>query len=183
MSKESQGRATADRVAATTVARWFDLHVDTIHRYVSRRAGHDVALDVTADTFRVALESFHQFEPRRGSELAWLYGIATNLLRRHWRTEQRRLRTQLRGAARTPSSTSDPSLAVDERVDAHHDFQRLMNALEQLNSHDRDLIILTAVERLSSAQVSEALGIPASTARARIRRIRSELRAHQGGPS
>jgi hypothetical protein len=52
-----------------------------------------------------------EFDPTRGSERAWLFGIATNLLRRHWRTEQRRLRAWRRASAleRVPG---DPLLEV-----------------------------------------------------------------------
>ena len=178
MTNEAGDRDRATACAA--VARWFDLHVGTIHRYIARRAGDEVALDVTAETFRVALEQFDRFDDRRGSELAWLYGIATNVLRRHWRTEQRRLRIQLRSDARTRPSVGDPSVVVDDRVDAQRDVERVVDAIEQLDPDDRDLIVLVAVEHLTSAEIGVALGIPASTVRARVRRIRSQLRAEQG---
>jgi len=40
--------------------------------------------------------------------------------------------------------------------------------------------VLVAWEHLSSVEIAQALGIPASTIRARLRRIRSVLRADQG---
>lgn len=164
------------------VAGWFDVHVDTIHRYVARRAGDDVALDVTAESFRVALEQFGRFDPSRGDERAWLYGIATNLLRRHWRTEQRRLRTQLHAEART-TVPGDPLVAVDDRVDAERDVERVLDAIDRLDSDDRDLVVLAAWEHLSSGEIAQALGVPASTIRSRLRRIRVQLRTDQGESS
>src|SRR5262245_5262828 len=96
-------RSMLDRPAARTreavVAAWFDLHVDAVYRYVARRVGAHTARDVVADTFRVALEHFGEYDPSRGSERSWLFGIATNLVRRHWRTEERRLRTHSTAAA------------------------------------------------------------------------------------
>jgi hypothetical protein len=54
----ADGDATRRTVEATApalvVAARFDRHVDTIHRYVARRAGEEVALDVTAEMLRVA---------------------------------------------------------------------------------------------------------------------------------
>lgn len=168
--------------AQRVVAGWFDAHVDTIHRYVARRAGDDVALDVTAESFRVALEQFDRFDPSRGDERAWLYGIATNQLRRHWRTEQRRLRTQLRADARA-TVPGDPLVAVDDRVDAERDVERVLDAIDRLDPDDRDLLVLTAWEHLSSREIAQALGIPASTIRARLHRIRAQLRIDQGESS
>lgn len=165
--------------AQRVVAVWFERHVDAIHAYVCRRAGEDVALDVTAETFRVALAQFDRYDPARGHERAWLYGVASNLLRRHWRTEQRMLRTQHRSIF-TASVTGDPLLAVEERIDARRDVDRVLVAVERLNPDDRDLLLLTVWERLTSAEVADALGIPAGTVRSRLSRIRAQLRADQG---
>lgn len=161
------------------VAVWFERHVDAIHAYVCRRAGEDVALDVTAETFRVALAQFDQYDPARGNERAWLYGVASNLLRRHWRTEQRMLRTQHRSGF-AAAVTGDPLLAVEERIDARRDVDRVLVAVERLDPDDRDLLFLTVWERLTSAEVAAALGIPAGTVRSRLNRIRAQLRADQG---
>jgi len=170
---------TQSALAVSTVASWFDRHVDTIHRYVARRAGSDVARDVTADTFRIAIEQFERFDPRRGSERAWLYGIATNLLRRHQRAEQRRLRTELRSWAAEPSIV-DPLLAADGRLDAHRELERTLLAAAELSPDDRDLLVLVAWERCSSAEAAQALGIPAGTVRSRLRRIRQQLGTDPG---
>lgn len=175
-------RSVDATLPAVVVAGWFDRHVDTIHRYVARRAGEEVALDVTAETFRVALERYERFDPARGDERAWLYGIATNLLRHHWRSEQRRLRALVRLGSATAAG-GDPLVHVDGRVDAERDVRRVVLAMEQLDADDRDLLVLVAWEHLSSAEISAVLGIPASTVRARMRRIRSVLRADEGAPT
>ncbi len=164
----------ADR--ATIVADWFDRHVDTIHRYIGRRAGEDVALELTAETFRIALERFERFDPELGNERAWLYGIATNLLRRHWRTEQRRRRAQLREATRLRAVSGDPLLGADERSDAERELRRVIALIERLPNEDRDLMILVAVEGRTSVEAGLALGIPPGTVRSRLNRIRTELR-------
>ncbi len=167
--------ATGAGDARRVVAGWFDRHMDAIYAYVCRRAGEQIARDVTAETFRVALEDFERFDPERGDERAWLYGIASNLLRRHWRTECRLRRTQQR-STRGESGPSDPYAVVDARLDAGHDVERVLEAVEQLEAEDRDLLFLVAWERLSSAEAAVALGIPAGTVRSRLKRIRARLR-------
>jgi RNA polymerase sigma factor (sigma-70 family) len=178
-------RGPRDRTPEVLVAEWFDLHVDAVHRYVVRRVGPHTARDVVADTFRVALERTDEYDPARGSERSWLFGIATNLLRRHWRTEERRLRAHATAAgARTVSG--DPLLAVEDAFDARRRLERLIDAVCALSLEDRDLLVLIAWEGLSATEVSAVLGIPKGTVRSRLSRVRSQLRTfetleHVGG--
>ncbi len=48
--------------------------------------------DIAAETFRVALDSRRRFDRSRVDAGPWLFGIATNLLRRRLRSETRRTR-------------------------------------------------------------------------------------------
>jgi len=182
MSDEVDAAAPNAGSAASIVSVWFDRHVDTIHGYVARRAGWEVAREVTATTFRLALEQFDSFDARRGGERGWLYGIASNVLRHHWRDEQRRLRAYLRHGAGEFVAV-DPLLAVDARVDAQRRLARIIGAIELLEPADRDLLLLVAWERCTSAEVAVALDIPASTVRRRLQRIRAELRRMEGNRS
>lgn len=167
---------------AATVAGWFDRHVDTIHRYVARRAGEDVARELTAETFRVALEDFDRYDRERGGERSWLYGIATNLLRHHWRSEQRRLRAHLRHATVADVVAGDPLVGADSRIDAQRRLRHVVEVIEQLDPQDRDLLILIAVEGCTSAEAARALDIPAGTVRSRLNRIRAQLRTQGATP-
>lgn len=152
-------------------------HVDDVFAYAARRVGRDLAADVTAEVFRIALEQPERYEERRGSQLGWLYGIATNLLRRHWRTEARRLHAVSRHARREVAPI-DPLVVVDDRIIAADDAAQLMNAVVALASIDRELLILATWQHASRQDIAEALGIPAGTVRSRLHRIRGELRAH-----
>lgn len=171
--------STSDPAAAATAwaRRLYEAHVDQVYAYAARRVGPDLAADITADVFRVALEAPERYDRARGSEVGWLYGIATNLLRRHWRTEERRLRA-LGRHARTVAEPIDPLLQVDDRLTAADDASRLMDAVAALAPIDRDLLILATWQRAAHADVADALGISAGTVRSRLHRIRRELRAH-----
>jgi RNA polymerase sigma-70 factor (ECF subfamily) len=160
--------------AADDVATWFDRHAPAIAAYAIRRVGRTTARDVVADTFRVALEQFDTFDSARGNERAWLFGIATNLIRRHWRTEERRLRAQVRSVQGDVRSV-DPLLCIDDSVDAHRTYERIVDRVTQLPADDRDLLVLVAWERMSSKEAAAVLGIPAGTVRSRLHRIRTQL--------
>lgn len=169
---------SAAAVDPTVARRLYDGHAADLFAYVARRVGRDLAEDLIGETFRVAIEAWATFDPRRGSERMWLYGIATNLVRRHWRTEQRRLAALERSAAQRTASI-DPLLApvdgVAARVDAEREATRLLRAVAALSDDERDLLILSGWERLNSTEIGQVLGLSPSTVRSRLRRLRTEL--------
>ena len=74
----------------------FDRHFADIDRYLARRVGASLAADLAADTFAIAFRSRARYDPSASDARPWLFGIAANLLRHHWRTERRRLRFERR---------------------------------------------------------------------------------------
>lgn len=167
-----QSEASARRAR---LAQLYDAHVDAVYAYLARRIGADLALDVLADVFEVAVARLDRFDPVRGSERAWLFGIATNLLHRHWRSEQRRLRAWRRESGRG-SVPGDPLLDVAGRLDAASDAAAVMAEIGDLPPEDRDLLLLIAWEECSYAECAEILDIPVGTVRSRLHRIRRQLR-------
>ncbi|MEO6087237.1 MAG: sigma factor [Umezawaea sp.] len=74
-----------------------------LHRYVARRVGADTAEDVVSEAFLVLWDQRAGQGFETDALRAWLYGVATNLLRRHVRAEERKLRAWSREhTARTP---------------------------------------------------------------------------------
>ena len=159
----------------------YDDHSPSLYAYLARRVGRDVGEDLLAETFRAAIESYPTFDAARGSERGWLFGIATNLLRRHWRTERRRL-LALERSNSTNATMIDPLLGIADgvanRVDAENDAARLLEAVVELPAEDRDLLILSGWEHLNSTEIGQALDIAAATVRSRLRRIRADLQTH-----
>ena len=169
--------AASTQGCVAVVGGLFEHHADEIYRYAARRLGETVAVDVMAEAFRVAIERYPTFDPARGHERAWLYGITSNLIRGHWRTEQRRLRALGRERSLV-SAPIDPLLRVEERLDATGELIRVMAAVAELAPEDRDLLTMFAWEGCAYAEIAEALTIPIGTVRSRLHRIRGELAAH-----
>jgi len=142
-------------------------HADALFSYFARRVGRDHAEDLLAETFQVALHSFESFDADRGSDRGWLFGIGSNLLRHHWRTEQRRLRALARDAE-TPATSIDPLLSVGDhvvdRVDAGRAVERVIDALGELDADDRTLLFLSGWEHMTSREIGTVIGAPAATA-------------------
>jgi len=169
----------ADLIAAslTDPARFaliFDRHYDAIHRYLARRLGGALAEDLTATVFLKAFESRHRFRPSASSAAPWLYGIASNVLRRHGRTELRRLRAYAR--LRHGESAELDTGAVADRADAASAAPRVYLALAALQEAERTTLLLVAWEDLTYEEVAVSLDIPVGTVRSRLHRARGRLR-------
>lgn len=160
----------------TDFAAIFDRHFVTIHRYLARRVGPDVADDLAGDVFRVAFERRGAFRLERESARPWLYGIATNLLRGQRRSEERRLRALQRAAGEARVPSAEAFERVGERVDAEAAVASVGSVVSQLAPGDRDALFLFAVEGLTYPEVAAALAIPVGTVRSRISRARARLR-------
>ena len=174
MESSSTLEAGVNQGDLRVVRELFVEHGPAIHRYAARRVGPDLADDVVAETFRRVIESYERFDPARGTHRGWLYGIATNVLHKHRRSEARRLRALLRAGAQVAPQT-DPLLAPTCAIDAERELTRVLDAIEGLPVDDVDLLVLVAWEQMSRAEVAEVLGIPVGTVRSRLHRIRSVL--------
>ena len=157
--------------------RLYERFVDDVYRFVARRLGPELAFDVTAETFRIACERLSSFDPHQGSERGWLYGIAMNVIRNHWRAEQRRLRALAR-FARDGTGTDETFDRVDDGIDANSRLARVLDVVAELSADDRDLLLLYAWERCSYHDIAVAMDIPVGTVRSRLNRIRTTITAH-----
>ncbi|MEU4517848.1 sigma-70 family RNA polymerase sigma factor [Amycolatopsis sp. NPDC024027] len=158
--------------------RLFDAHAAQLRRYLARRVGAEPANDLVAETFLVALRRRETYRPELGTARSWLYGIATNLLRHHVRSELRGLQATARLARTGEVSHANHDGRVAEQVDAQVRAAQLAGALARLNPADRDTLLLVSWAGLEPGEVAEALGIPPGTVRSRLHRIRRWLRTN-----
>lgn len=160
----------------------FDRYATTLHRYLVRRVGRDEADALLSETFRIAFERRASYDSDRPLARPWLYGIATNLVARHRRSEGRRLAATARAAGRRPTA-DDAELRVGEAIDASRLLGVVADAARDLPEPERDALVLHAWEDLSYGEVAAALGIPVGTVRSRLARARGRLRELAAPPS
>nr|WSY52907.1 RNA polymerase sigma factor [Streptomyces sp. NBC_00886] len=151
-------------------------HVDTITSFVARRVAdpHTVA-DLTAEIFLAALDSAHTYRPGLGSETAWLYGIARNVVSSERRRLARESALDRRVSGRRLLEPDDIA-RLEDKLDAESPGRRALAALERLPDGERALMELIAVDQLTVTEAATALGIRQVTARVRLHRARKSLR-------
>jgi RNA polymerase sigma-70 factor (ECF subfamily) len=156
----------------------FRAHFAPVYRFIARRVGADLAEDLAAEAFATAYRRRVSYDPDRGSLRSWLFGIAANLMREHWREERQLLELDARLAPGGTGSFDDDD--ADARVVAAALAPRIAGALAALNAEQRDVLLLHAWAGLSHEEIAAALGIANGTARSRLSRARAALRAGLG---
>jgi RNA polymerase sigma factor (sigma-70 family) len=143
-----------------------------LHRYLRRRVGGSLADDLASETFATAYANWERFDDSRPVR-PWLYGIAANLLRHHWRKERR----QLQAYARTgiDPAVDDVNDSLD-RAAADAIKRELADALADLGRSERDILLLHAWAGLTDSEIAEALSLPLGTVKSRLHRTRAQLR-------
>jgi RNA polymerase sigma-70 factor (ECF subfamily) len=157
----------------------FDENFAVLHGYIARRVGVPLADDLAAETFATAFRRRASFDPGRGSLRSWLFGIAINLLRNHWRSEQHLLELDSRLRAET-EIRENPSIS-DERLSASLVAPRIAAALATLTGEQREVLLLDAWAQLSHEEIAAALDLSRGTVRSRLSRARAALREELHG--
>jgi RNA polymerase sigma-70 factor (ECF subfamily) len=165
----------APPVEVADLAGMFHRYSPRLHRYCASRVGPTAAEDVVAETFLVAHERRHRYDPAAGPVSGWLFGIATNLLRRHRRREVRALRALARTGV--DPLVEDPAERAVARVDAAAQSRRVARVLAGLPRRQREVLLLFAVAELEYREIAAALGIPVGSVRSSLSRARVKIRA------
>lgn len=161
--------------AGEILTRLYDAHARSLHRYLTRRLDTTAADDLVGETFLTAWGQRHRYDPARAPARAWLFGIATNLARRHARTEVRSLRAVVRDGMRA-TTQADPDILATDRADASTQAKLIAAAITRLRHQERDVLLLVAWAELTPSEAAAALDIHVQTARTRLHRARTVLR-------
>lgn len=184
----SQAQSDGDAIAASlaeprSFGVVFERHVGPILRYLRRRLGDQLAEEAAAQTFLVAFDERGRFDPRRADARPWLFGIATNIARRHRRHEL----GELRAIAALGADTSISEEGSEARVDAERMRGTLARCLAELPAEESDVLYLLVWAELDQREIAAALGIPLGTVKSRLSRARGRLREalglRDGGPA
>ncbi|HVW47237.1 MAG TPA: RNA polymerase sigma factor [Solirubrobacterales bacterium] len=152
----------------------FERHFGAILRYLRRRLDDRHAEEAAAQTFFVAFDARARFDRRQASARPWLFGIATNVARRHRRHEVRELRAI---AALEPEAGADAGAEGSEaRLDAERMRGALARCLAELPTEEADVLYLLVWAELDQPEIAAALDVPPGTVKSRLSRARRRVR-------
>lgn len=152
-------------------------HHAAIRDYCFRRLSAADANEATADVFLVAWRRLDSV-PTGDETLPYLYGVARNTVANAARTGLRRGRLRAKISAQPIQLIDGPETEVVRRDEA----RRILAALDGLSPIDQELLKLKAWERLTSAEIAEALNLTVRAVDTRLTRARKKLARAATGP-
>jgi RNA polymerase sigma-70 factor (ECF subfamily) len=142
---------------------------DDVYAYLASLLGdRSLAEDLTAVAFERAFRRRRLFNPRRGSERAWLFGIARNAAL-----------DELRRRRRSKALASDLPMDAFESAEETEGVLRrvtVQDALASLTPRERELIALKFHAGLSNPDIGRVLGVSESNAGTLLHRTITKLR-------
>jgi len=160
-------------------ARIYAVHAMGVFKQLRYLTGDPaVAEELAQETFAQAMTHHRRFDPGR-PVVAWLHGIALNVVRKHWRKQRNTARAHERFEVVARIGTGgagDP--------DSHHlrrERSRALHAvLDDLPPRWREAFVLRELQGLSTTEAAQMLGITAENLAVRVNRARTRIREELG---
>lgn len=147
----------------------YQRRVYSVARRIVRR--HDVADDVTQETFLRAHHALSSFDVERPFG-PWICRIAANLAVNHVRSPQAREQELPDSHHETPAASPDPLHDVLDK-----EAQRVLDdALAALPPEQRAVLVLRVQEDFSYREIADTLQLEMGTVMSRLARAREKLR-------
>lgn len=162
----------------------FDRYEKKVFNLIYRLVGdYEDAADLTSDTFVQAYRHLEQFRAE-AQAYTWLYRIAVNLCKNHYRRKGVRDRTHafsLDEQVDLPEGEldrelADWSLSPARQVEARELQVVLQQSIAELPPEAREVVVLRDLQGLSYQEIGEVLGVSSELVKSRLFRARSVLR-------
>lgn len=158
------------------ITQLYQTEATSVFRFILGMVDGDVALaeNLTHDVFVKAHEHIDQLR-NADSARSWLFAIASNTVRQHWRRR--------RSGIESPWTVACEHRSSDDGTETL-DFDIVM-ALVTLSHDDREIILLKGLLELKAKEIAEVLDITADAVHKRWQRARqrfSEVWEAANGP-
>jgi len=169
----------------------YDRHADAVYGSLVRFLGdRESAEDVVQETYLALWQRAHQFDPRAGTLLGWLLGIARHKAIDRFRAASRRPKVVAPWSGRGDGGTREaPAILADQTVGAAtadddpedaaaREWTRsvVRTALSTMPDIERQVLQLAYDRGLSQSEIAARLGWPLGTVKTRTRRALANMR-------
>ena len=162
-----------DRDAMET---FFEFYFDRVFNYLQRLFDDPAdADDAVQETFLRLNRHVDRMDPEL-DPTGWIFRIAGNAARDHWRARNR-------GARRLETSVEldwnavppDPAESAHEKLEREEEADLVKRALGRLSAGDREIVLLRDYEELDTSSICAALDVSADVVRQRHSRAMRRL--------
>ncbi len=161
--------------AASAFGEIVDLHQRSVYRYLVRCTGNsDDAQELFQETFLRAWRAYGDL-PTDANHRAWLFRIATNLVKNYIRGRQR-YRKVFVADGPIPASKVHPT-TPEHTFHSQETAHVLLNVIGSLPFRQRTALIQRQIEGLAYQEIAENLDCSEDSARAHVYQALKKLRA------
>ena len=169
---EDQMLVSAARQDTEAAGRLFDKYYSEILGYIYHCTfDRTVSEDLTSNVFLAVFRHLGRYKWRQVPFRAWLYRIATNEVRMHWRRQKRIKIVSLQPDADIHATGQSDA----DSLEATEEYRLLHKALLELRLKYRTVIILRYFENKAIAEICEITGRKEGTVKAQLHRGRARL--------
>jgi RNA polymerase sigma-70 factor (ECF subfamily) len=158
-------------------ARLYDRYDRGSFRFIRRLLGAahaEAAEDLHQETWIAVSRNAASFDPRKASFAAWLFTIARHKTFDHFRRQRVAVVGSDLGEAAT--IVVDPAQTPLEQVQSRERALVIVAAVEALPLEQRGAFVMFADGGLSLEEIAQATGVAVETAKSRLRYARAKLR-------
>jgi RNA polymerase sigma-70 factor (ECF subfamily) len=151
----------------------FKRHRDSLFAFLFRMTGQrEASEDMTQNVFYRMIRSRHTFTGN-GEFKTWMFHLARNVLKDHYRISSRFGRVADIADYDERIETDSRSL---ERIEKKEQLLLLQQAIQSLNTEDREIIILSRFHELKYHQVAQVMEMSVAAVKTRMHRSVAQLK-------
>ncbi len=171
------------------MAVFFEYYYDRVYAHVAQLTrDRTIAEDLTQEIFIRLQKTIERLNPER-DPTGWVFTVATNVVRDHWRSAGQRRRaaevsTEAAGAHRLPHPDPDVAAVLEQ----DEELRAVWKALDEVSTEDREVILLRDFEELPTDEIALMLDLNPDAVRqrhsravARLAKAFKEARPGEGG--
>ncbi len=131
------------------------------------------AMDISQEVFMKMYKHIRHFDNTRNF-FPWLYSIMMNTLRSYMNKNKKYRKNQGTDFLDEVELIDQPGMSIEDKL-------CLFNALDELDSKDKELIILKYFEDLSIQEIAQICSMGESNVKVSLMRARNRMKAFVGG--
>jgi RNA polymerase sigma-70 factor, ECF subfamily len=152
-------------------------HFQAIYLYIRKSIGNaDVASDITSDVFYLALVNLKDFKATSLGIKPWLYKIALNQLRMHFRKSKKSMYLPLQ------EEHLNSFVSLDQKIELNEMRRILSQQLSLLSEEEQEFIQLRFIAECSFRELGIILNISEDAAKMRMSRLLDRLKRNFPNP-
>lgn len=170
-------RARTDEIAFTELYKHF---FPRVYKYLMMKTGNDeISDEIVSKTFLKMYENFSKYDDKKAAFSTWLYHIAENELKMHWRSKKYHGDHEEEWAEDFEPVAAEFDEPEKQALDKERQI-KIREALEKLPDRERKIIELTYWLNYTPKKIAEVMDMTPNHVSVVLKRAKNNLKKYLG---